>query len=58
MAEIDGIQGCKWNANHVTVFYSVILQHVWLVTGAKMICSRIDDQLDSWNSGAFDELVF
>ena len=31
--ELDGIQGWKWNAEHVIVFQTVILQHFQFVTG-------------------------
>ena len=41
----------------VWFFQKVILQHVPLVTGARNIRDRIDDQIDLWNSGSFDELV-
>ena len=56
-AELDGIRGCKWNAERVIIFQTVTLQHVQLVTGTKHICAIIDDRLDSWNSGEFDELI-
>ena len=35
----------------------VIMKRVRLVTGDKNIFARINDQLDSWKGGAFDELV-
>ena len=55
---LDGIQTQKWNIKQVIIFHTVILQRVWLVTGAKNICTQIDDRLISWSCGAFDKLVY
>ena len=55
-AELDGIQGRKWNAGRVIIFKMVILRYFQHITGAKNIRARIDDQLDSWKKGALGEL--
>ena len=41
----------------ILFFQMVIMQCVWLVTGAKTISMEIDAQLKSWIKGAFDKLV-
>ena len=56
-AEVDRINNWKWNSDHVIVFQTVILQLVQLVTDTRYIHVQIDAQLNSWNSGAFDEIV-
>ena len=56
-AELNFIQGRKWNAEQVIVFQTVILQRVRLVTGTKNIRVQINTRLYPWNIGAFDELV-
>ena len=55
--DLNSIRGQKWNAKHVIIFQTVILQPVWLVTGSKNIRARIDARLDSWNGALFDEIV-
>ena len=46
LVELDGIRGHKWKFKNVIAFHTVILQHIGPVTGAKIICARIDAQLD------------
>ena len=41
VAELDGLQGRKWNSENVIVFQIIILQHVWLVTGAKIFVCEL-----------------
>ena len=57
VAEIYGMQGQKWNAKRMIIFHMVILQHIWLVTGTKNICTQIYARLKLWNKSAFGELV-
>ena len=57
VAELGSLRGQKWNIKRVIIFQSVILQCVQLVTGAKNIWAWMNVELNSWNSGAFDELV-
>ena len=56
-AELNGIRGNKCNVQKATVFHTVILQHVLLVSGAKNIRVLINNRLDLWNSRSFKELV-
>ena len=57
-AYIDSMQSQKWNDEQVIIFQTVILQRVCLVTGTKNICAQICDEINSWNSGVSDNLVF
>ena len=55
--ELNRIQYKGWNAESVSIFQTVILQHVCLVFGERNICGCITSLLDLWNRGTYDELV-
>ena len=55
--ELNIIQYKGWNAEIVSIFQTVILQHVYLVFGERNICDWITSHLDLWNRGTYDELV-
>ena len=55
--EVNIIWGWKRNAEFMIIFKTVTLQRIWLVTGAKTMCARIEARLDLWNKESFDELV-
>ena len=56
--ELDVIQSRKWNIDWVIVFQMDILQHVQLVTGAKIRYVQIYAHIASCNRGSFYELVY
>ena len=39
-------------------FQIFILQCIQIVNGAKNIHAKLDAQINLWNSGAFDELIY
>ena len=55
--ELNIIQYKGWNAEIVSIFQTVILQHVCLVSSARNIRDRITERLNLWNKGAYNELV-
>ena len=53
-----GYTGSEVKRLECDFFQTVILQRAWLVTGTKIICVQICDEINSWNSGVSDNLVF
>ena len=55
--KIEEIWNRHWNAERVTVFQTVILKRICLVSITRNICGCITSSLDLWNRGDYGELV-